>query len=126
PDEEQRVVPLKRPAGVAAILFPLEKVFVGREEIPGVERTIAQIAERAATEVVRARAGDGVDDRAGAVALSGAVVARLDAELLQRVRKWKRLILLEIGIGVTRPVQPERHLPRFGPIGRHPQRAGNR
>ena len=124
--EKERLVVLNRPAGIAAILLALEEVFVGRKEIPRVERAIAQVAERAAMEVVRAGPGHRVDDRAGAVPLGGAVVAGLNAEFLQRIRKWERLILLEVRIGVACPVQSERHLPRFGPVGRHPQRAGDR
>ena len=54
-----------------------------------------EIAERAAVEVVGARARDRVDDRAGAVALRRAVVAGLNPELLQRVGERERLILLD-------------------------------
>ena len=76
-------------------------------------------------EVVRSGAGHGVHDRPGAGALRRAVVAGLDAELLQRVRKRKRLILLEVRVGVVRAVQTERRLPRLRAVGREAQRAGN-
>jgi hypothetical protein len=77
-------------------------------------------------EVVGARPRDGVHHRAGAVALGRAVVTGLDAELLKRVGKRERLILLEVRIGMAGAIEPERHLPRLGAVGRQPQRAGNR
>jgi hypothetical protein len=67
-DEEERVVLLNRPAQEAAVLLAFEEVLFRREEIPRVERAIAQVIERAAMDVVGPRAGDGVDHGAGAVA----------------------------------------------------------
>src|SRR5207302_825583 len=126
PDEVEHLVALDRTAGEAAVLLALQKVFFRREEIPRVERAIAQVVERAAVQLVGPRARDRIDHGAGAVALRGAVVAGLNAELLQRVGKRERLVLLEVRVRVARAVQPERHLTRLGAVGRQPQRAGDR
>src|SRR5439155_13195760 len=75
---------------------------------------------------IRPRARDRVHDGAGAVALRRAVVGGLNAELLQRVGKWERLVLLEVRVGMARAVETERYLPRLRAVGREPQRAWNR
>ena len=124
--EEEQLVAHDRAARIAAELFALQEVPLGQEEVFRVERAVARVAERAAVEVVGARAGDGVDDRAGARTLRGAVVAGLNRELLQRVRERERLVLLEVRVGVVRAVETERRLPRLGAVGREAQRAGNR
>src|SRR5262249_14033416 len=94
--EEEGLAALTRAAEEAAVLLPLQKIFLGGEEIPRVEGTVAEVVERAAVEGVGSRARDRVDHGAGAVALRRAVVARLNAELLQRVGERDRLLLLEV------------------------------
>jgi hypothetical protein len=124
--EEEHPVAANRSTGKPAVLLALQEVLVGRKEVLGGELTIPQIPEQATVQVVGPRSRDRVDDGAGAVALRGAVVAGLNAEFLERVRKRERLILLVIRVGVAGAVETERDLPRLGAVGRHAQRAGNR
>ena len=108
-----------------AVLVALQEVFFGGEEPLRVELAIAQVLERPAVKAVGARARDDVDDGAGVVAVGGAVVAGLDAEFLQRVRKREALVLLEIRVRVARAVEPVGVLPLTGAVGRDAHRAGD-
>src|SRR5258706_2825718 len=90
------------------------------------ERPIAQIAESAAMEIVGPGSRYRVDHRAGAVALRRAVVAGLDAELLERIGERERLVLLEVRVGMAPAVPTERHPSPLRPRGGKPPSAPQR
>ena len=107
---------LHRPAKIAAVLAAIEGVRLGREVVARVERLVPHVAERAAVEGVGARARDGIDDGARAVALSRAVVAGLNTEFLQRFWKWKGQVFVLVEVGIARAVQSERDRQRLRPV----------
>ena len=88
--EEERPVLDHRAADRAPDLVQAELgllLVLGREVIPGVEPLAADEAEPAAAELVATRLGDDVDLRAAGVAVLGAVGAREDLELGDRVER---------------------------------------
>src|ERR1035437_8904592 len=100
-EEELRAPPFgkvmddDRTADGAAVRMPVQCV-VGRGEVRlGVEESIAQELKCVAMELACAGLDDDVDHRSCALPEFSIVVAGLNAELLQRVREWKR----RIGVG---------------------------
>ena len=123
--EEERPVLDDRAAERAAELLAVQAVVdAGREEVVGVHRRIAQVAEAEAAEIVGARAGDGVDDRAGVAPVLGAEGVGLDRELLQGVGIGHRVR----AVAVVVVVRPAVHdvVGRIGAraVGRDAARAG--
>ena len=131
-DKEERAVravvawQLHRAAKKPAVLPAIEGVGLEREEVARIERLVPHVAERAPVKRVGARAGDGIDDGAGAVALGRAVVACLNTELLQRLRKWERQVFVLVKVGIAGAVQSKRHRQRLRTVRAQPQRAGDR
>ena len=76
--------------------------------------------------VVGAGASDGVHDCAGTVALSRAVVAGLNTEFLQGLRKGERQVFVLVEVGVTGTVQSKRHRALLRTVRGQPQGAGDR
>src|ERR1035437_7798356 len=100
-EEELRASPVRkvrdddRAADGAAVRMPVRCV-VGRGEVRlGVEESTAQELKYVAMELAGAELDDDVVHRACALPELGVVVAGLNAELLQRIREWKR----RIGVG---------------------------
>ncbi len=74
------------PAEAAAELIALQFGHDQREKVPRIKGVIADELVGGAVELVRARLGDGIDNRARSSSVFGAVVVGEDAELFERVR----------------------------------------
>ena len=131
-DKEERAIravvawQLHRAAEKAPVLPAIEGIGLDREVIARIEGFVPHVAERAPVKVVGARASDGIDDCAGAVALSRAVVAGLNTELLQRFREWEGQVFVLVQIGVARAVQSKRHRECLRAVRAQPQGARDR
>ena len=131
-DKEERAVhavvawQLHRAAKKPAVLPAIEGVGLRCEEVARIERLVPHVAERAPVKRVGARTCDGIDDGTGAVALGRAVVARLNTELLQRLRKWERQVFMLVEVGIAGAVQSKRHRQRLRTVRAQSQRAGDR
>ena len=80
--EEENLVALERAADGASDLLLAVVRLEGEESVGGAERTVAEVVERGAVQVIGAGFGDDVDDGAAGASLLGAVGIGGDAELL--------------------------------------------
>src|SRR5438477_4988773 len=78
--EDERLVPLDRPARRAAVLVAPEVRSLGVEEVARIERAVPQELEHRAMKLVGARLEDRRDHAAGRPAVFGGVLAGQDAE----------------------------------------------
>src|SRR5437660_7828408 len=78
--EDERLVPLDRPARRAAVLVATEVRPLSVEEVARIERAVSQELEHRAVKLVGPRLEDGGDDAAGRSAVLGGVLAGQDAE----------------------------------------------
>src|SRR5579862_159286 len=85
--EEENLVALERAADSASDLLLAVVRPEGEKRVGGPERTVAQVVERGAVNVIGARFGDDVDDGASRTALLGAVGVRGYTELLHNFRR---------------------------------------
>src|SRR4030095_11872185 len=124
--EEERLVLDNRSSDAAAVLITLEEVALAGKVVPGIKDPVAQELKDPTVELVRSRSRHHVDHRASIVSLRCRVVARLDAELLHCVWKWKGLVVLEIKVGVADAIQLERDLTALRTIGGESQSTRDR
>ena len=105
--KEKTLVAPDWPTESAAILVPLNAIGCGRssKEILSVENRVAHEFEGISMEIVGAGLGDDVNDAARVRSILRAVVARLYAEFLERVRERKGLIDVRVFVHVIAAVE---------------------
>src|SRR6185312_9759009 len=104
-EKEERLVADDRAPNHAAELIAFELVADGGKVVASIEYGITVEFEEVAVECIGAAGGDRIHDRAGIAAITSCVIARLHAELLQRIRKRKGLVDIGIDVVVRRAVE---------------------
>ena len=94
----------------------------GGKEVPGVENRIAQELKRIAVEFIGAGLRNNVDDGPRVLPVLGGVIAGLNAEFLERIREWKRLVDIRVLINVVAAIQLVADLVLPRAVGRNRQR----
>ena len=107
--EEEQPVFQQRSAERAAELVALQRVALGREEVPGVEPVVPHELEHVAVEAIRSRLRDDVDGGGGVVPVARRQRAGLDLELLDRVGERRGEVQVVEGIVVRAAVHDVRH-----------------